>query len=76
MVCFLIESKDKIVGCKWDTLTKHANRGIAMWDLLSLGVKKGGTYIIKDCANLKNEIVCLKGSRVNFDPSKQTCEGR
>jgi hypothetical protein len=30
MVCFLIESKDKIVGCKWDTLTKHANRGIAM----------------------------------------------
>jgi hypothetical protein len=22
-ICFLIEKKEKIMGCKWDTLTKH-----------------------------------------------------
>jgi hypothetical protein len=53
-VCSLIESKDKIVGCRWDTFTKHAGRKIVVWDLLRLGVKKGGTYIAIDCAHLKN----------------------
>jgi hypothetical protein len=53
-VCYLIESKDKIIGCKWDTLTKHAGRKIVVRDLLRLGVKEGGTYIAIDCAHLQN----------------------
>ncbi len=39
-VFFLIEIKERIFGCKWDTLTKHANHRIVM-QLLKLGVKKG-----------------------------------
>jgi hypothetical protein len=53
-VCSLIESKDKIIGCKWDTLTKHACRKIVVRELLRLGVKEGGTYIAIDCAHLQN----------------------
>jgi hypothetical protein len=53
-VWLLIEGKDKIVGCKWDTLTKHQCHKIAHHDLPRLGVKKGGEYITKDCAHLKN----------------------
>jgi len=33
-VCSLVENKNKIVRCKWETLTKHANRRIAIHDLL------------------------------------------
>ncbi len=40
-VCFLIENKERIVGCKWDTLTKHASHRTVMQDLLKLRVKKG-----------------------------------
>jgi hypothetical protein len=32
-VCSLIENKDKIVECKWDTLTKHVDCRIAIFDL-------------------------------------------
>jgi hypothetical protein len=50
---FLIEKMEKIVGCKWDTLTKHQGCKIAMWGP-HLEVKKGGGYIVKNCAHLKN----------------------
>lgn len=53
-VCLLIEGKDKIVGCKWNTLTKHQGHKISHHDLPRLRVKKGGEYIAKDCAHLKN----------------------
>jgi hypothetical protein len=53
-VGLLTEGKDKIVGCKWDTLIKHQGRRIVHHDLPILGVKKGGEYIAKDCAHLKN----------------------
>ncbi len=53
-VCSLIENKDKIVKCKWDILTKHASYRIIIHDLPQLGVKKGGEYIAKDCAHLRN----------------------
>jgi hypothetical protein len=51
----LIQNKDKIVKCKWDTLTKHLSHRIVVCDLLRLGVKKGGggEYIGKDYAHLK-----------------------
>jgi hypothetical protein len=35
---------------------------------------KGGGYIVKGCAHLKkHEVICTKGSKVSFGPSKQTC---
>jgi len=46
----LIEKKGKIMGYKWDTLTKHQGCQIASKDMPSLGVKKGGKYIVKDYA--------------------------
>jgi len=33
-VCSLVENKNKIVRCRWETLTKHANHRIAIHDLL------------------------------------------
>jgi len=49
----LTENKDKIVKCKWDTLTKHAGGRIVVRDLPQFGMKKGGgEYIAKDCAHL------------------------
>jgi hypothetical protein len=45
-VCSLIESKDKIVGCKWDTLTKHADCKIVVQDLLMVGVKRVGPTLL------------------------------
>jgi len=56
----LIENKGKIVGCKWDILTKHVGHRIVVWDLLRFGLKKGGTYIAKDCAHLKNMKLCVQ----------------
>ncbi len=53
-VYFLIEKKEKIMGCKWDTLTKHQ---IVSQHMPSLGVKKGGEYIAKKCAHMKNVIL-------------------
>jgi hypothetical protein len=37
----LITNKDKVVGCKWDILTKHPNY-IVVHDMLRFEVKKGG----------------------------------
>ncbi len=39
--CSLIENKYKIVGCKWDTLTKHVGCKIIICDAPMLVVKKG-----------------------------------
>jgi hypothetical protein len=50
----LIENKDKIVGCMWDIFTKHVGHMITIWDLPRFAMKKGGTYIAKDCGHLKN----------------------
>jgi hypothetical protein len=33
-MCSLIENKEKIVGCKWDTLTKHVGCRIVVHGLL------------------------------------------
>ncbi len=44
-VCSLVENKDKIVRCKWDTLTKHVNHRIVVHDLLQLGVKERGNTL-------------------------------
>jgi hypothetical protein len=53
-VCSLIENKEKIIGCKWDTLTKHHCCRIVVRNMPKLGVKKGGEYIAHDCVHLKN----------------------
>jgi hypothetical protein len=45
IVCSLIENKEKIIGCKWDTLTKQQGHRIVAKDMPKLGVKKGGEYI-------------------------------
>ncbi len=63
-LCSLIEKKGKIMGCKWDTLTKHQGCQIASQDMPSLGVKKGGEYIAKDYAHLKNmKLYAKRGSK-------------
>jgi hypothetical protein len=54
IMCSLIENKEKIIGCKWDTLTKHQHCRIVMRNMSKLGVKKGGEYIVHDCVHLKN----------------------
>jgi hypothetical protein len=33
-MCSLIEKKEKIVGCKWDTLTKHVGCRITIYGWL------------------------------------------
>jgi hypothetical protein len=49
----LIEKKEKIMGCKWDTLTKqHVSQ-----DMPNLGVKKDGEYIAKNYVHMKNMIL-------------------
>jgi hypothetical protein len=63
-VCSLIEKKGKIMGYKWDTLTKHQGCQIASKDMPSLGVKKGGEYIAKEYAHLKNmKLYAKRGSK-------------
>jgi hypothetical protein len=37
----------------WDIFTKHVGRRIVIQDWLRFGMKKGGTYIAKDCGHLK-----------------------
>jgi hypothetical protein len=74
-VCSLIKNKGKIVGRKWDILTKHVGHRIVVWDLLRFGVKKGGTYIAKDCAHLKiMKLYVQRGHNSIFGQNKQTCE--
>jgi predicted metallopeptidase len=53
-VCSLFENKDKIIGCKWDTLTKHQRCRIVVHNMPKLGMKKGGEYIAHDCIHLRN----------------------
>ncbi len=64
VIYFLIEKKGKIMGCKWDTLTKHQGCQIVSRDMLNLEVKKGREYIAKDCAHLKTmKLYAKKGSK-------------
>ncbi len=53
-MCSLIDNKEKIIGCKWDTLTKHQCCRIIVWNMPKLVVKKGGEYIAHDCVHFKN----------------------
>lgn len=73
---YLIKKKDKIVGYKLDTLTKHVSHRIIVFVLpmLNMIVKIGGEYIAKNCAHLKIQ-GCMPrgGSQVNFGQNKQTC---
>jgi hypothetical protein len=59
----LIKKKDKIVGYKWDTLTKHVSHRIIVFVLPMLNtiVKIGGEYIAKDCAHLEKQGCMPKG---------------
>ncbi len=66
-VCSLIENKDKTMGCKWDIFIKHEGHKIDAWDLPRFRVKKGGTYIAKDCGHLKNmRLYAQRGPKSNL----------
>lgn len=71
IVCSSIKSNDKIVGCKWDTLTKHVQdccvKLVKAW-----GEKGWNLHCYRLCPFEKYEIVCPKGSQVSLDSSKQT----
>lgn len=41
-MCSLIENKENIVGCKWDTLTKHV--GCVSWFAMTWGEKSEGIH--------------------------------
>ncbi len=63
-VYFLIKRKEKPMGCKWDTLTKHQGHPIAQWDMPNLGVKKRQKYTAKNCAHMKNyKLYMQRGSK-------------
>ncbi len=65
IVCSSVKCNDKIVGCKWDTLTKHASCKIVEWNFPGLGVKKGETYIVTNYAHLKNmRLYALRGPKL------------
>jgi hypothetical protein len=53
-MCSLIENKEKIISCKWDTLIEHQRCRIVVQTMPKLGVKKGGEYIAHDYIHLKN----------------------
>jgi len=53
-ICSDIDKKPCILGPKWDTLTKHEGRRKAKIDMPKFGVKKGQSYIVKDCRHRKN----------------------
>jgi len=47
-----------------NTLTKLVGCRIVVWNLPKLGMKKGGEYIAKDCAHLKNmKLYAQRGSK-------------
>ncbi len=69
----LIENKDKIVRCKWDTLTKHASYRIAIHDLPQFGMKKGGGIHCQGlCPFDKHVIVAPMGSKFYLTANQQT----
>jgi hypothetical protein len=49
-----MENKEKIVGYKWDTLTKQQGGRIVAKDMQKLGVKKVGEYITHFYTHFKN----------------------
>jgi hypothetical protein len=69
----LIENKDKIVKCKWDTLTKNVGCRIVVCDLLQFGMKKGGGIHCQGlCPFDKDVIVGPMGSKFYLVASQQT----
>lgn len=61
----MIENKGKIVGCKWDTLTKYVGHRIVV---LKVGMKKGGEYNTKYGAKLKNIKLYAQRGQIQFWP--------
>jgi hypothetical protein len=71
----LIENKDKIVRCKWDTLTKHVGCRIVICDLPQFGMKKGGGIHCQGlCPFDKDVIVGPMGSKFYLATSQETFE--
>jgi hypothetical protein len=68
----LIEKKEKIMGCKWDTLIKH--RVIELLpEYAKFGVEKRWEIFCKRLCTFKEyEVVCAKGFQVYFGSTKQS----
>ena len=54
VICSLVTGKPKILGPKWDTLSKHGGKRKATKNLLQ-GIKKGQWYVAKNCKHLRYE---------------------
>ena len=54
VVCLQVTGKPKILGPKWDTLSKHSGKRKATKNLPE-GIKKGQWYIAKNCKHLRFE---------------------
>ena len=63
-VCSTIIGKPKLMGPKWDTLSKHNGKRKATKNLGN-GVKKGQWYIAKNCKHLRFERIFAAQSIVN-----------
>jgi len=69
----LVENKDKIVGCKWVVLTKHAKvLGLLFMTCPSLRWKRWKILCKILCPFEKYDVVCPKGPQVYFGPNNQT----
>jgi hypothetical protein len=68
-ICSLIENKEKTMGCKWDTLTKHENRKIDVGLAKVLGEEGWDLHCKRVWPIEKHESAWPKGSQVSFDPN-------
>ena len=64
VVCSLITEKPKILGPKWDTLSKHRGKRKATRNMPN-GIKKGQWYIAKNCKHLRYERIYVAKNNVN-----------
>ena len=65
IVCSTISGKPKIIGPKWDTLSKHGGKRKATKNLGN-GVKKGQWYIATNCKHLRFERIFAAQSTVTM----------
>ena len=54
VLCSTIEEKDKILGSKWDTITKHSGKRKVKKNIAN-GIKKGQWYVAKNCKHFQNK---------------------
>jgi hypothetical protein len=55
--CTVVESREKLLSLKWDTLCKHEGRRRAQADNQAKGMKKGNVYFQKSYRHAQNLVI-------------------